>query len=51
MTNMRSDHHSVQVSESTMILTGGQGTDSLVTEYSNLGSMEEVTVTALTNLS
>ena len=42
MTNMRSDHHSVQVSESTMILTGGQGTDSLVTEYSNLGSMEEV---------
>ena len=34
-----------------MILTGGQGTDSLVTEYSNLGSMEEVTVTALTNLS
>ena len=28
----------VQVSDSTMILTGGQGTDALVREYSNLGS-------------
>jgi len=44
------DHCSVQVSESTMILTGGQGTDSLVTEYSNLGSMEEVTVSPLPSL-
>ena len=38
----------VQVSDSTMILTGGQGTDALVTEYSNLGSAaKEVIVTLL----
>jgi len=44
------DHCSVQVSDSTMILTGGQGTDALVTEYTNLGSADKVIATPLTSL-
>ena len=34
-----------------MILTGGQGTDSLVTEYTNLGTAEKVIVTHVTHIS
>lgn len=44
------DHCSIQINATTMVLSGGQGTESLTTEYSDLGSGAEVATRRLANL-
>jgi hypothetical protein len=43
----RKDHCSIQLSADTIVLTGGLDTESLVTEYSGLGTGGEVTTREL----
>ena len=46
----RQFHCSIQVSETTIVLTGGLSTEFLVTEHSQLEDLEEVVTTELANL-